>query len=66
MKLPFLSIPLLSVRYFELGSLTKAQGFKGHPRRLTWRIWGNRRLCPFSMEIADNVINVSFLDTLVP
>ena len=49
--------------------------FKGHPCRLTLRIGGNRRPCPFSVccggnlgggEIANNVINGSLLDTLVP
>ena len=46
--------------------------FKGHPRRLTLRIGGNRRFCPFSAccggnlgEIADNAIDGSLLDILV-
>ena len=33
----------LKMRGFQLS------GFKGHPRRLTLRIEGNRRLCPFSV-----------------
>ena len=47
--------------------------FKGHPLRLILQIGGNRRLRQFSVccggnlgEIADNVINGSLLDTLVP
>ena len=48
--------------------------FKGHPRRLTSQIEGNRRLSPFPCvvaviwggEIANNAINGSILDTFVP
>ena len=44
--------------------------FKGHPRRSTLGIGGNRRLCPYSMCCVsnfgeDNVINGSLLDTYI-
>ena len=71
-----------SVRHHSLTSfgiypLNRRSGFKGHPRKLTLRIGGNRRLCPFFRvlrrkfgggggEIADNAMDGSPLDTLVP
>ena len=75
-----------SVQHHSLASFWYIAGgfpeFKGHPRRLTLRIGGNRRLSArksnrpkilFSVccggilgEIADNAINGSVLDTLVP
>ena len=38
-----------------IGSSNAVSEFKGHTRRLTFRIGGNRRLCPFSACCGGNL-----------